>query len=230
MEASLASLPPGPRLPRVLQTVGFIFTPIRWIEANRRRYGDMVTFSTAFDSGFVMVFDPDLIKQVFQASPEQLRAGEANAVLEPVLGRRSVLLLDGAEHLRQRKLMLPPFHGRRLKTYEATMAEAADREIDSWPVGEPFTVMPSMQSLTLDVIMSAIFGVYEEERRAELKRRVRATIDPVSQRYGVVLLVLTGGRPGGRRAMQRFEERRAAMDELLYDAIARRREAPDLEE
>ena len=135
MEASLASLPPGPRLPRVLQTAGFIFTPIRWIEANRRRYGDMVTFSTAFDSGFVMVFDPDLIKRVFQASPDQLRAGEANAVLAPVLGRRSVLLLDGAEHLRQRKLMLPPFHGQRLKTYERVMERAADDAIDGWPVG-----------------------------------------------------------------------------------------------
>src|SRR5436305_2090877 len=78
------------------------------------------------------------------------------------------------------------------------MVEAADREIDSWPVGEPFTVMPSMQSLTLDVIMRTIFGVYEEDRRAELKRRIRATIDPVSQRYGVVLLVLTGGRFVGR--------------------------------
>jgi len=144
MEASLASLPPGPKLPRVLQTLGFVFTPIRWIEANRRRYGDMVTFSTAFDSGFVMVFDPDLIKQVFQASPDQLRAGEANAVLEPVLGRRSVLLLDGAEHLRQRKLMLPPFHGQRLKAYEAVMERAADDAIDGWPVGEPR--MPSLCS------------------------------------------------------------------------------------
>src|SRR5437868_13237892 len=174
MEAPPASLPPGPRLPRLLQTIGFIFVPIRWIEANRRRYGDMVTFSTAFDSGFVMVFDPDLIKQVFQASPEQLRAGEANVVLEPVLGRRSVLLLDGAEHLRQRKLMLPPFHGKRLKTYEQVMRTAADRAIDDWPVGEPFTLLPTMQAVTLDVIMHAVWGMEEGPRAEELKRRVRA--------------------------------------------------------
>ena len=81
------TLPPGPRLPRWLQTAGFLLQPARWIEANRRRYGDMVTFSTLFDPGFVMVFDPELVKQVFRAPPDQLRAGEANAVLEPVVGR-----------------------------------------------------------------------------------------------------------------------------------------------
>jgi len=230
MEASLASLPPGPRLPRVLQTAGFIFIPIRWIEANRRRYGDMVTFSTAFDSGFVMVFEPDLIKQVFQASPDQLRAGEANAVLEPVLGRRSVLLLDGAEHLRQRKLMLPPFHGRRLKTYEQVMERAADEAIDGWPIGEPFTLIASMQSLTLDVIMTTIFGVAEGERRDELKRRVRATIDPVGRRVGGFLLMILRQRFGDRGAMREFEERKLAMDALIYEEIAARRDAPDLEE
>src|SRR4051812_45557387 len=202
----------------------------RYFNWVRKRYGDVVTMRTVFDDGFVMVFDPELVKEIFRGSHEQLRAGEANALLGPVLGTRSVLLLDGAEHMRQRKLMLPPFHGQRLKAYEQSMVEAADREIDSWPVSEPFTVMPSMQSLTLDVIMSTIFGVYDDERRAELKRRVRATIDPVAQRYGVVLLVLTGGRFGDRGAMQRFEERRAEMDELIYDEIARRREAPDLEE
>ncbi len=214
----------------MLQTAGFIFIPIRWIEANRRRYGDMVTFSTAFDSGFVMVFEPDLIKQVFQASPDQLRAGEANAVLEPVLGRRSVLLLDGAEHLRQRKLMLPPFHGRRLKTYEQVMERAADEAIDGWPIGEPFTLIGSMQSLTLDVIMTTIFGVAEGERRDELKRRVRATIDPVGRRVGGFLLMILRQRFGDRGAMREFEERKLAMDALIYEEIAARRDAPDLEE
>src|SRR5436190_8290039 len=192
MAAPTATLPPGPRIPRFLQTLAFIFAAPKYCDWCRRRYGDVVTMGTVFDSGFVMVFDPDVVKEVFRAPHEQLRAGEANALLGPVLGDRSVLLLDGTEHMRQRKLMLPSFHGQRLKAYEQTMIEATDREIDSWPVGEPFTVMPSMQSLTLDVIMSTIFGISEGERQKELKRRIRATIDPISQRYGVVLLVLTG--------------------------------------
>ena len=223
-------LPPGPRLPKLLQTLAFIVAAPQYFNWARKRYGDVVTMKTVFDGGFVMVFDPELVKEVFRGSHEQLRAGEANSLLGPVLGTKSVLLLDGAEHLRQRKLMLPSFHGQRLKAYEQTMVEAADREIDSWPVGEPFTVMPSMQSLTLDVIMSAIFGVYDEERRAELKRRVRATIDPVQQPAGVVLLVLSGGRFGSRGAMERFDQRRREMDQMIYEEIARRREAPDLEQ
>ncbi len=130
----------------------------RFLEACRRRYGNAVTFSTVFDSSFVMVFDPALAKQLFQGSNDQLHAGEANALLGPILGERSVLLLDGAEHLRHRRLMLPPFHGRRMQAYAEVMRDAADAEIDSWPVGEPFALLPSMQSLTLRVILRAVFG------------------------------------------------------------------------
>jgi cytochrome P450 len=230
MEASAANLPPGPRLPKLAQTIAFMFAGRRYLDSCRRRYGDVVTMSTAFDSRFVMVFDPDLLKKVFQAPPDRLRAGEANALLGQVLGERSVLVLDGAEHLRQRKLMLPPFHGKRLKTYEDTMRAAADRAIDEWPVGEPFTLMPSMQSVTLDVIMHAVWGLEEGPRAEELKRRVRAVIEPLSRRFGIVVLALSGGRFGDRKAVQRFEARRAELDEMIYEEIASRRAAPDLDE
>jgi cytochrome P450 len=223
-----AALPPGPRLPAVLQTLGFILVPVQFIDAMRRRYGDIVTFSTSFDSGFVMVFDPELVKQVFRAAPDRLRAGEANALLGTILGQRSVLLLDGAEHLRHRKLMLPPFHGQRMRAYEQVMREATDREIDAWPVGEAFAVMPSMQALTLDVITRAVFGVQEGERLTELKRRLRAMIMPVSRRLGILILAFSGRRMRGRFA--EFQRRRQAADELIYDEIARRREAPDLDQ
>jgi cytochrome P450 family 135 len=213
-----------------VQTLGFLFAGRRFLDACRRRYGDVVTMSTAFDSNFVMVFDPDLLKKVFQAPPDQLRAGEANALLGQILGQRSVLVLDGAEHLRQRKLMLPPFHGKRLKTYEDTMRAAADRAIDSWPIGEPFTLMPELQRVTLDVIMHAVWGVEEGPRAEELKRRVRAAIDPLSRRFGVIVLALSGGRFGDRKAVQRFEERRRELDEMIYEEIALRRAASDLDE
>jgi cytochrome P450 len=221
--------PPGPRLPRALQTLGFLVAPPRFIEACHRRYGDVVSFSTLFDSSFVMVFEPELVKRVFQAPPDQLRAGEANAVLGPVVGDRSVLLLDGGEHIRHRRLMLPAFHGQRMRTYQSVMEAAADRAIDSWPVDREFTLLPQMQALTLDVIMTAVFGVAEGARREELKRRVRALLDPVSRRVGL-LIVLSGRRMGESGAIQRFEERRRALDELIFDEIARRRDAPDLEE
>ena len=212
-----------------MQTAGFIFQPARFVEWSRRRYGDVVTFRSLFDSCFVMVFDPDLTKKVFRGPPSQLRAGEANAVLGPVLGPRSLLLLDGEEHLRERKLLLPPFHGERMRAYEAVMVEAADRTIDSWPVGDPFPLLPSMRSLTLDVILRTVFGVDEGPRLEELKRRIRAMIDPTATRAGVLLLALSGGRVGAG-AGQRFEERRRAVDELIYEEVSRRREAVDLEQ
>src|SRR5437764_4185970 len=163
-------LPPGPPLPRVVQTAGFVLGGARFLEACRRRYGDVVTFRTVFDSSFVMVFDPGLIKQLFQGSPHRLHAGEANSLLGPVLGERSVLLLDGDEHLRHRRLMLPAFHGQRMKAYESIMRDGADREIDSWPVGESFELLPAMQALTLDVIIRAVFG-YRPGTPAEVELR-----------------------------------------------------------
>jgi cytochrome P450 len=222
------SMPPGPRLPRAIQTMGFVFFPVPFIEACRRRYGDVVTMGTLFDSRFVMVFDPDSVKQLFRGSPEQLRAGEANAPLGPVVGERSVLLLDGAEHLRHRRLMLPSFHGERMRAYEAVMRETADRAIDAWPVAEPFKLHPWMQSVTLDVIMSAVFGVEAGPRQEELKRRVRAMLDPVGTRLGILMMVLSGGRAGTSR-FQDFQDRRRLVDELIYEEIDHRRAETDLE-
>jgi cytochrome P450 family 135 len=227
--AARESLPAGPRLPRALQTFGFLFFPRQFIDGCRRRYGDVVTFSTLFDPLFVMVFHPDAVKQVFRGPPERLRAGEANAPLGPVLGSRSVLLLDGAEHLRHRRLMLPPFHGERMRAYEAVMRDATDREIDSWPVGTAFPLLPAMQSLTLDVIMSTVFGVERGARQEELKRRVRAVVSPFGRRAGVLLMALSRGRFGGSE-LRRFQERRRQLDELIYDEIARRRGVPDLDQ
>jgi len=230
MAAATAPLPtpPGPRLPRLVQTFFFIFGSRWFISRMARRYGPVVQLSTAFDSNFVMVFDPALVKDVFRGPPERLRAGEANEPLGPALGMRSLLLLDGEEHLRQRRLMLPPFHGQRMRAYEDVMREAADRAIDSWPLNREFALLPTTQQLTLDVILRTVFGVAEGPRQEELKRRLRGMIDPVSNRFGILLMVLM--RRGNKRALARFEERRRRVDELIYDEIARRREAPDLDQ
>jgi cytochrome P450 len=227
------NLPPGPRLHRSLQTLGFMFGGRRYLDACRRRYGPAVTMSTIFDSPFVMVFDPALVKQVFQGSNEQLHAGEANALLGALLGQRSVLVLDGGEHLRHRRLMLPPFHGDRMRRYEEAMLAATDHEIDGeWPVGEPFPILPSMQALTLQVVMRAVFGFDPGPAEEELRDRLRAMIEPITRRRrGMLLFALTQGRRDPDRAGPgTFATRRAAVDELLFAEIARRRGEPDLAE
>jgi cytochrome P450 len=199
------------------------------MEACRRRYGGAVTLSTLFDEGFVMVFDPELVKAVFQGPHRQLHAGKANVLLEPILGARSVLLLDGDEHLHHRRLLLPPFHGRRVNTHIETMRACTDAEIDVWPVGEPFPLLPSLQALTLNVMLHAVFGADNSPLQAELRRRVRALIDPIARPRGMVVIgaLMRGSR---RRAAQEFAARKRAIDDLLYPEIARRRADPDLEE
>jgi cytochrome P450 family 135 len=224
-----AKLPPGPRLPRAVQTMGFMLGGPRFLEACRRRYGNAVTFGTLFDSRFVMLFDPALVKAVFQGSPERLHAGEANAMLGPIVGERSVLLLDGPEHLRHRRLLLPPFHGQRMHAYAELMRQSADLEIDAWPVAEPFALLGSMQSLTLRVILRAVFGFERGPAEERLRERLRAMIEPLSRPRGMMLLFMLGRFGGDRAGMRRFEDNRRAVDEILFEEIARRREDPGLE-
>jgi cytochrome P450 len=231
MAATAASpLPPGPPLPKWMQTAGFILAPVPWIRLCQRRYGDVVTFRSLFDPGFVMVFEPELVKQVFRGPPDRLHAGEANALLGPVVGEHSLLLLDGSEHLRQRKLLLPPFHGQRMRKYEEVMVEATDRAIDSWRVGEDLTLLPSMYTITLEVIVRTVFGVEDTTRRDELMRRLRSMSAPVSTRLGLLLMVLARNRGRESKRIADFEARRDRVDELLYAEIENRRGQPDLAE
>ncbi len=225
--SAAVGMPPGPRLPALAQTLLFVFVPRRFIHASWKRYGDVVRFRTRFDPRFVLVFHPREVRQVFTAPADILRAGEANALLGPILGERSVLLLDGQEHLRHRRLMLPPFHGRRMQAYQAEVLKATDSAIDRWPVGRPFALLPEAQAITLDVITTAVFGIEEGPRAEELKRRLRAMIEPLSNRLGILALLLSGGRFGDRGAMHRFENSRTAVDELIYAEIADRRVRAD---
>ncbi len=223
-----ATLPPGPKLPRVLQTVGFMVGGGRFLEACRRRYGDAVTLGTLFDQRFVMVFDPELLKDLFQGTNDRLHAGEANALLGPILGQRSVLLLDGTEHLRHRRLLTPPFHGRRMLAHTDTMRDCTDFEIDRWPVGEPFSLLTSLQSLTLRVILRAVFGYSQGADEDELARRLRSMVEPLSRPRGMMMLSAVIRGRNERRSAREFQARKQAVDEILYAEIARRRQDPRL--
>ena len=221
-------LPPGPRLPRWVQTAGFIFAGTRFLELCRRRYGGAVFMRTLFDDGFVMVFDPELVKEVFQGPPAQLHAGEANALLGPILGQRSVLLLDEDEHLRHRRLLLPPFHGERMRGFAQVIRDAVAHEVDRWPVGREFTLLESMQALTLRVIVRAVFGYGPGPEAEELSRRLRAMVEPLARPRGLLVMALLSRVRGAGRTPGVFATRRAAVDELLFAEIARRRADPEL--
>src|SRR5258705_6415727 len=141
---AMPGLPPGPdwSLPRSTQRWWRL--PLETLEECRDRYGGMFTYRMAYEGTWVFVSDPDAVKQVFTGDPRLLHAGEANIVLLPVLGEHSVLLLDEPAHMSQRKLMLPPFHGKRMQAYQGAMANAAREEIDRWPTDRPIRMPPRM--------------------------------------------------------------------------------------
>jgi cytochrome P450 family 135 len=198
------------------------------LERCARRYGDMFTLRITHEGTWVFVAAPEAVEQVFKGDPRLLHAGEANVVLLPVLGSHSVLLLDEREHMAQRRLMLPSFHGARLRRYEQVMADVATREIERWPRGVPFSTWPTMQGVTLEVIVRTVFGVQESERLRRISDALRDVLawstDP--RRIGM-LAALGPRRVAGMKAFRRVLE---PADALIRDEIRRRRDAPDLED
>src|SRR6186997_922072 len=151
-------LPAGPAEPPVIQTARWLMRPIAFMESCRRRYGD--TFSVMFQ-GFrtplVMVSSPEVIRALYAERGHNLPPGRT-VTLGPLVGPRSLLLLEGADHLSRRKVMLPPFHGERMQAYESAVRDIAIREIDSWEDGGEISLHPRMQAVTLEVILRAVFG------------------------------------------------------------------------
>ena len=178
----MRTLPPGPSEPPVVQTLRWLLRPISFLESCRRRFGDAfsVTF-LGFQSPMVMLSDPEAIRALYTVPGHTLPPGRTVA-LQPIMGSRSLLLLEGREHLARRKLMLPPFHGARMRAYEATVREVVAREVDSWPAGEPFALHPRMQAITLEVILRAVFGVTDAAQRERLARAARASCSRTRRR------------------------------------------------
>jgi len=216
-----SALPPGPRMPRALQTAIW-FRRAQWMMAEcRKRYGETFTLTIAHEGTWVMLSDPEDVRAVFTGDPRLLYAGEANGILLPILGEHSLLLLDGAEHMAQRKLMLPPFHGARMQSYRALMTDIARAEIERWPSGTPFRVRPRMQAVTLEIILRAVFGLDEGQRLAELRVELRRVLDRLTNPRWVAFLIALG--PERIPQFPPFAREMARVDRLIYAVIAARR-------
>src|SRR4051812_30115022 len=225
------SLPPGPRAPSVIQTMGWWSRPTAYMERCRTKYGKRFTIRLLGAPPFVMLSDPDDIKEVFQAPPDVLHPGEGAKVLEPVVGTHSVILLDGDRHLEQRKLMLPAFHGKKMQELEALMTEVTEREIDSWPRDRPIAIHPLTQKLTLEVILRTVFGLDEGERLDRMRDLTTELAAFATRPEGLVPML--HARLGPLTGWSRFLDLSAESDAVLYDVIRGRRanggaERPDV--
>jgi cytochrome P450 len=200
----------------------------RFLRTCHARYGDTFRLQIAYEGTWVFLTDPDDVKQVFTGDPKLLHAGEANRILLPVVGPQSLLLLDEDAHMEHRKLLLPPFHGKRMKAYGDLMAEIAVREIETWPTGVPYKLRPRMQAVTLEIILRAVFGVREGERLERLRFELRHLLDMITDPKRAIFPIVLG--PHRMREFGPFKRYIARVDSLIHAEIAERRRAEDLAE
>src|ERR1700710_2617791 len=197
-------LPPEPPQSALMQTLAWVFRPLAFMDRNRERFGD------AFSVQFVGFERPMVL------------------IPHPLRGARSVLLLEGEEHIARRRLMLPAFHGERMRSYESVVEEIVTAEIDSWPLGREFPIHGRMQAVTLEVILRAVFGVSEGPRLDRLRLLLRdLLVETGSARLQLTSLV---ARRRGRDPLAAGRGRLAQVDEALFAEIAEHRLRPDLEE
>jgi cytochrome P450 len=223
-----SALPPGPRLPVALQTLAWFTRPVPYVLRAQRQFGDVFTMRIAGEAPWIKLGHPDLVREVFTGPPDKLLAGQANEILRPVLGDHSVLLLDRSEHLRERKLILPAFHGERMQRYGDLMREIAEAEIATWPAGEELRLAPRMQALTLEIILRAVFGMRERERLAEMRAALRELLDLLTDPVAFALVAFVGQDTAVRVGPARRVL--AAVDALVHQEIEARRGADDLAE
>ena len=222
MTTATATLPAGPSQTVLRQSLAWGFRPRPFLDACHREFGDMFTIRLGQVGPVVMLAHPDMIKEVFTGDPAVFHAGEANVILRPSLGRHSVLLLDDAQHMRQRKLLLPPFHGERMQRYGELMREIAEHDIASWPRGEPFRLHTRTQDVTLTIIVRAVFGVTDPARGERLRELLRALLDATAS-FGLQFGFMLARRLGAPDPLEKLRRQRAEIDELLLAEIGERR-------
>ncbi|MFZ1926567.1 MAG: cytochrome P450 [Solirubrobacteraceae bacterium] len=179
-------------MPSTLQAVAWARRPLPFLERCQKHFGDIFTIRVKHAGTWVILADPDDVKKVFTADQAVLGVGLANSILGPLLGPRSVMLLEEPEHVRRRKLMLPPFHGERMQGYSEMMADVTRREVATWPIGEPFALWPRMQEITLEAIMRVVFGPVETEELRRLRGSLRRLTNWMNDPKRLNLLAAAG--------------------------------------
>jgi cytochrome P450 family 135 len=218
-------LPPGPRWPALVQSAGLLRFRHRFVPWAHRKYGDVFTVRMIPRGRPLVLFTrPEHAKEIFAGDPEVFHAGKGNAILGPIMGEHSLLLQDSGEHQRARKLLMPAFNGQALRGYESLVTELAREEVARWQGGAEFRSLDRMNALTLEVILRVVFGVTDEQRLAELRPRVRRTVDVNPA------ILLAWGWPSLQKVgpWKRTVQNQRELDRLMYAEISERRQAPDL--
>lgn len=220
-------MPPSLGPARLIQTIRFGMRPLRFMLAPSRTLGDVWQLNLlSRDEPMAVTCHPDHVRSLFKAKPEEAPSLTGESPLRPILGPNSVLVLVGERHMRERKLLLPPFHGDAVARYVQMISEVIEREVATWPTGRPFALAPRMQAVTLDVIMAGVFGIQGHPAPGTPEHRIRETIrrlQRLSTKPAWQLIELMNlGHAEPRGLMKVVLER---LDGQLYPAIRARREA-----
>jgi cytochrome P450 family 135 len=219
------SLPRGPRAHPFVQTLAWAIAPTSMMDRYARKIGESFTV-TFWPSGMklVVVSGPEAVKDVFTAPPDVAPSAAGNSPVRPVMGPSSVIVLTGPEHMRQRKLLLPPFHGERMREYERTIVDATRADMARWPSGRPMRVHERTRAITLEVILRAVFGV-EAERMDTMRAAIAGLLAPVNP---LRLLAIALRQPSMERPTGAFGLALDRLDAAIYDELTRRRAQTDL--
>ena len=218
------ALPPGPKVPAWWQLVRFAGDPLGVLDECHRRYGDAFTLNIAGGHRFVMLSDPETVREVFRGDPEVLHSGEANSIFTPTVGRHSVLVLDGAPHARQRGVLVPPLKGERMRAFFDAMRLETLEAVRAWPVDAVFAVLPTMRRITLRVILRSGLGLPAGAELDRFERKIEAFLSHGRQRYALVpMTVFPIQWFSGSRWVPPFRQLSALDDDLFAFIAARRR-------
>ncbi len=227
---STLKLPEGPQTHPLVQTFQWLTSPLEYMEACAQRYGDIFTvrIGPTFQPQ-VFISNPQAIEQIFTTDPKQLDSGESAGFSSAFFGRQSMLALEGKPHQRQRKLLTPPFHGERMLAYGETIRDITKQVVSQWPLGEPFSVLPSMQAISFQVISKAVFSLEEGARYEQLKKLFIAILNPKRPLLRVVMLLfpLLRSALGSWSPWKKFMGQIQEIDELIYAEIWERKEQPN---
>jgi cytochrome P450 len=219
-------LPPGPRAPAAWQTIGWMARPAAFMRRVHERYGDPATIRTYWTEEPMVLFShPDSVREVFRLDPAIAPAGESWEFLRPFAGAHSILLLDGDEHLRERRLMAGPFHGEQMRAFRPAVAELAERELSGWR-GRVVT-LERMRELTLEIILRVVFGARGDDELAQLRDVIDGTLEGVRSMPRILAMAVIRRDLGPRSPWGRFRLAVERFDALLFQLLARRRAEPE---
>lgn len=218
-------LPPGPKMPPTMQAIAWLRRPLPFLERCQRRYGDTFTLRVRHAGTWVVLADPEDVKKVFTADHSTLGVGLANSILGPLLGPRSVMLLEEPEHIKRRRLMLPHFHGERMKGYTQMMVDVTRREMANWPQGKPFELWPRMQEVTLEAVMHVVFGGVDTDHLRQLRELLRKLTNWMNDPHRLTLLAAAG--PSRFAKNTGYQALMGPVEQAVLEEVRQRREHPE---